>query len=94
MHLAAVIASNFSNFCYLIAKKHLDNYQINFSLLAPLIKETANNITKSDPIINQTGPAKRGDKKTINKHIEMIKNKNYKKIYKLLSQNILEEYEK
>ena len=94
IHLAAVIVSNFSNFCYIIAKKHLDNYEIDFSLLFPLIIKTANNITESDPIDNQTGPAKRGDNKIINEHLKMMKNKNYKKIYQLLSQNILEEYEK
>ena len=94
LHLSAVIASNFSNFCYLIAKKQLDSQNLNFDLLKPLILETAKKIINSDPKITQTGPAKRGDKKVIKQHLEILKDDNYKKIYKLLSQNILKEYGK
>ena len=42
----------------------------------------------------QTGPAKRGDKKTINEHLSMLKDENFKKIYKLLSNSISKEYGK
>ena len=94
LHLSAVIASNFSNFCYLIAKKHLDEQQLPFSLLIPLIIETAQKIEHQDPLLSQTGPAKRGDKQVISEHLKILKNENYKKIYKLLSKNILKEYEK
>tara|TARA_B100001250_G_C19625306_1_gene711259 strand:- start:41 stop:799 length:759 start_codon:yes stop_codon:yes gene_type:complete len=94
LHLSAVIASNFSNFCYLIAKKQLETQNLNFELLIPLILETAKKIIKTDPKITQTGPAKRGDKKVIKEHLEILKDDNYKKIYKLLSQNILNEYGK
>ena len=92
LHLSAVIASNFSNFCYLIAKKQLDSKNIDFELIKPLILETAKKIIHTDPKIAQTGPAKRGDKKIIEKHLEILKDDNYKKIYKLLSNNILNEY--
>ena len=94
LHLSAVIASNFSNFCYLIAKKQLDAQNIEFELIKPLILETAKKIIDTDPKIAQTGPAKRGDKKVIQKHLEILKDDNYKKIYKLLSKNILNEYDK
>ena len=65
-----------------------------FSLLKPLIIYTAEKTLYQEPKLNQTGPAKRGDKKTIKEHLEILDNKNYKKIYKLLSKNILKEYEK
>ncbi len=94
LHLSAVIASNFSNFCYLMAKKELDKYHINFDLLKPLILQTANQILNTPPLICQTGPAKRKDKKVIKEHLTMLKDENYKKIYKLLSQSIIKEYEK
>tara|TARA_B100001250_G_scaffold404679_1_gene421020 strand:- start:899 stop:1657 length:759 start_codon:yes stop_codon:yes gene_type:complete len=94
LHLSAVIASNFSNFCYLIAKKQLDSKNLKFDLLKPLILETAQKIINTDPTLTQTGPAKRGDKKVIKQHLEILKDDNYKKIYKLLSQNILKEYGK
>ena len=94
LHLSAVIASNFSNFCYLIAKKQLESKNIDFELIKPLILETAQKIIHTDPKIAQTGPAKRGDKKIIQKHLSILKDDNYKKIYKLLSNNILNEYGK
>ena len=94
LHLAAVIASNFSNYCYLIAKNILEKENIDFNLLQPLIQHTAKKNLSSSPFENQTGPAKRGDKKTIQAHLSLLKNENYKKIYKLLSQNIIKEYEK
>lgn len=94
IHLAAVIAANFSNFCYLIAKKYLDEQNLDFDLLKPLIIETAKKAVTQNPFLSQTGPAKRGDQKIINQHLEMLNDKNYKKIYKLLSENILMEYGK
>ena len=94
LHLSAVIASNFSNFCYLIAKKQLESKNIDFELIKPLILETAQKIIHTDPKIAQTGPAKRGDEKIIQKHLSILKDDNYKKIYKLLSNNILNEYGK
>ena len=93
LHLAAVIASNFSNYCYSIAKNILDNENINFDLLNPLIQHTAQKNLNKNPINNQTGPAKRGDKNTIQEHLSLLVDENHKKIYKLLSQNILKEYE-
>ncbi len=94
IHLSAVIASNFSNFCYLIAKKNLEYHNLDFSLLKPLILKTAQKIITKDPRLTQTGPAKRGDLKIIKEHLTILKDENYKKIYKLLSRNILKEYEK
>jgi len=94
LHLSAVITSNFSNYCYSISKDILDQKKIDFSLLKPLIIYTAEKTLYQEPKLNQTGPAKRGDKKTIKEHLEILDNKNYKNIYKLLSKNILKEYEK
>jgi len=94
LHLAAVIASNFSNFSYLIAKKHLSEHKIDFSLLKPLIIYGSQKILHNDPALTQTGPAKRGDQKIIKEHLTMLKDQNHRKIYKLLSDNILNEYAK
>jgi hypothetical protein len=42
----------------------------------------------------QTGAARRGDKKTIHKHISLLKNyPEQKKVYELFSQLIQEHYE-
>lgn len=92
IHLSAVIASNFSNHLYAIAKEILDKKKLNFNILKPLIIATASKIELNDPLTNQTGPAKRKDTKTINEHLKIIDNKNYKKIYKLISNNIIENH--
>ena len=94
LHLAAVIAANFSNFSYLIAKKHLHKHKIDFDLLKPLILHNTKKIIHNDPKSTQTGPAKRGDKNIIKEHLNMLEDQDYKKIYKLLSNTISKEYVK
>tara|TARA_Y100001968_G_scaffold314090_1_gene339038 strand:- start:670 stop:1428 length:759 start_codon:yes stop_codon:yes gene_type:complete len=94
LHLSAVIASNFSNYCYLIAQSILKEEKIDFNLLLPLIQHTANKTLKANPKKNQTGPAMRGDTNIIKEHLAILKNPNHKKIYKLLSDNIINEYAK
>ncbi len=46
LHLAAVFACNFSNYCFDMAKQVVDAEQVNFSLLYPLILETAKKLPK------------------------------------------------
>ena len=94
LHLAAVISCNFSNFCYLMAHNILKENNIDVNLLKPLISYTAEKNTKKEPYDNQTGPARRGDSETIKNHLAMLKNEKYKKIYKLLTESIIKEYEK
>lgn len=94
LHLAAVVACNFSNYCYLIAKNILEQKNIHFDLLKPLIQHTTQKALTSNPHINQTGPARRGDLNIIKTHLSLLKDEKYKEIYKLLSKNIIKEYEK
>lgn len=53
IHLAAVLACNFTNHCYRLAEKVLQEEQIDFNLFLPLIDETAK---KSIGTIAQTCP--------------------------------------
>ncbi len=90
IHLSAVFACNFTNFMYVIAKDILDEQNINFEILKPLITETAKKVINNNPINVQTGPAVRKDMKTIKKHLEMLANHpDYKEIYDLISRNII-----
>lgn len=92
LHLAAVFACNFSNYCYDMAKQVVDAQQVDFSLLYPLILETANKATQHDPKTVQTGPAMRGDQNILNMHQKMLMNKgreDLKEIYQLMSEQIL-----
>jgi predicted short-subunit dehydrogenase-like oxidoreductase (DUF2520 family) len=92
LHLAAVVAGNFSNAMYSAAYKYLHNeFGKNdyFSYLIPLIISTAKKLRSIDPFMAQTGPAARGDKKTQKQHLELLKkHPDLKKIYKSLSKLI------
>jgi predicted short-subunit dehydrogenase-like oxidoreductase (DUF2520 family) len=89
LHLAAVFACNFSNHMYTIAAGILDKHHLSFDLLKPLIAETANKIQSYLPAEMQTGPAIRGDLKTMRSHRRLLNNdKELKKIYKLISKHI------
>lgn len=91
LHLAAVFACNFSNYCYDMAKQVVDAKAVDFSLLYPLILETAKKATVHDPKTVQTGPAVRGDQNILNMHQQMLSDlerEDLKQIYALMSQGI------
>lgn len=95
LHLAAVYACNFANYCYDMAKQVVDAQQVDFSLLYPLILETAQKATAADPKAMQTGPAMRGDKNIIAMHAEMLEQsqrQDLKAVYALLSEQILKRH--
>lgn len=90
IHLAAVFACNFSNHMYAIADSLLTKNKLSFDLLKPLIAETANKIQQGKPSKMQTGPAVRGDKKTIDGHLKLLAgDKKLKDIFKLLNKSIV-----
>lgn len=74
LHLAAVISSNFTNHLYALTYEYCQKEQLSFTLLQPLIQETATRLGDSDPALLQTGPAARGDEETITKHLGLLKN--------------------
>ena len=88
LHLAAVFVNNFSNQLYRIAHEITENEGIEFDVLKPLILETAKKVQNLSPYLAQTGPAKRNDKKTIKKHLELLENEDHKAIYTLLTDSI------
>ncbi len=73
MHLAACIASNFSNLMYTIASDFCQTNNLEFADLHHLIQETSEKIKSMDPHLAQTGPAIRGDRTTLSKQVQMIK---------------------
>ena len=88
LHLAAVFSNNFSNHLYSIAHKITKTNNIDFDILKPLIQETANKILLLEPSKAQTGPARRNDRVTINDHLKLLKNDDYKKLYKTFTKLI------
>jgi len=90
LHLSAVFANNFSNYLLHCAYDLLEKHNLNFSLLLPLIKQTFEKISATDPIEHQTGPAARNDLKLMKKHLEYLKNDNSKeRIYNSISEEII-----
>jgi len=72
LHLAGVLASNFTNHLYCLAAKYCQEEQIDFSILQPLIEETAIRIRHHHPCDMQTGPAIRKDVVTLDKHLRVL----------------------
>ena len=93
LHLSAVFVNNFTNHLYHIAEEFLEDRELDFNLLKPLITETAEKVMDIDPVDAQTGPARRGDENTIKKHLDLLEgNTEYKKLYQLMSEQILKKY--
>lgn len=91
LHLAAVFACNFSNYLYNVAEEITATHRIDFSLLHPLILETAKKIQVQKPKVAQTGPAKRHDQKIITKQLHLLKNNPHLELYQLLTKLIQQE---
>ena len=95
LHVSAVFACNFVNYLYTVAGNLLQTKDIQFDVLKPLILETAKKVQEMDPEKAQTGPAVRFDKNVINTHLSELKeNANYQELYKLISKQIFEHYNK
>lgn len=96
LHIAAVFACNFVNHMYTAASDILERNQLPFSALLPLIKETTRKAV-SYPAITpyeaQTGPAVRGDRNIIGKHLSMLEGTE-KEIYETVSNAILKRHNK
>jgi len=94
LHLAAIFSNNFVNHMFTIAKEILENKNLDFNILKPLINETVDKIHKLDPENVQTGPAIRNDSEIIITHIKALKKQEHKKIYELMTKLIQDKYGK
>lgn len=93
IHLAAVFASNFSNHMLLIAKELMENQDLDFNLLEPLIVETINKSLTLGPEKTQTGPAIREDLRVIKEHLSELEGMpELADIYRIISEHIVKKY--
>lgn len=91
LHLAAVFANNFVNYLYGISGKILEKEGLDFSLVRPLIFETAHKVMLIPPENAQTGPAHRGDENILNMHKALLKDdRALSNLYTILSDAIRE----
>lgn len=94
MHISAVFACNFTNYFYLVAQQLIENEGIPFEILKPLIAETATKLNSLTPLEAQTGPARRNDQITIEKHLGEIEDEDLRQLYYEISKNITRQYNK
>ena len=89
LHLAAVFACNFVNHCYALSAEVLAAKGLPFSVMLPLVDETAQKVHELAPKDAQTGPAVRGDQNVMQMQANMLAGKPaVKQIYEALSNDI------
>lgn len=89
LHLAAVFASNFVNHCYDIAAHILQNHDIPFEYMYPLIEEVASKVRSMSPYDAQTGPAVRNDRNVIDKQLSLLRDEpDFMDVYDIMSKGI------
>ena len=94
LHISAVFACNFTNHLYSIASDILEKNNLSFDYIKPLILETANKVLQANPKDVQTGPARRNDENTIQKHLDMLSaDLDKQELYRLISQRIVKMYD-
>ena len=95
LHLAAVMTNNFGNAINALAQDILQQHNIPFEILHPLITMTAEKIKQGGLWQQQTGPARRRDQKTIDNQRRLIAdNEQLLKIYDLLTETIQDKTHK
>jgi predicted short-subunit dehydrogenase-like oxidoreductase (DUF2520 family) len=92
LHASAVFVNNFTNHMFHIGKEIAEHHNVDFELLKPLIKETIDKLQHKTPKEAQTGPAVRGDKSTMKKHLKLIPNEKHREIYRLITESIFDTY--
>ncbi len=93
LHIAAIFANNFTNHLYHISNTLLKREEMNLGILLPLIQETTNKLKANNPFDVQTGPAKRGDMKTIEEHLDLLNEfPEFREIYLVLTESLIASY--
>ena len=90
-HLSAVWVNNFTNHLLYQAKQLTEANNLNWDLFYPLLEETIAKMKSLGPYASQTGPAKRNDGETIDRHLGML-SETQQEIYKILTQSIKDTY--
>ena len=93
-HLTAVLANNFTNALYQKALDLLHENQLSGELILPIIAQTTSRLSALPDSTLQTGPARRGDYNTLNKHMELLNDDpQWKGLYQTMSDIILQQNE-
>lgn len=88
MHLAAVFASNMVNHCFRIAERIVQENELDFSLLYPLMRETTAKAQIISPRDAQTGPMVRNDVRVMNEQKSLLTDNLARRIYEAMAESI------
>ncbi|TCJ19185.1 DUF2520 domain-containing protein [Flaviaesturariibacter flavus] len=92
LHLAAVFCNNFVNHIYALMEDWCRREGLDFRLLLPLIRETAERVQLQSPRESQTGPALRGDENTIARHRALLAGEpGLLRLYELMTDSIRQQ---
>ena len=97
LHIGGVWVNNYVNLMYTAAEDLFSEAGLDFSLLYPLIAQTADKVVQGQPPRRvQTGPASRGDLATIQRHETYLSAHTpcYLELYRILSEFLQEAFEK
>lgn len=90
LHLAGVLANNFTNHCIALAHDVLEQKGIDPHCLQAILKETLSKALRMDPHEAQTGPARRNDTNVMDLHLQMLNgNPELQDVYRAMSRSIL-----
>jgi predicted short-subunit dehydrogenase-like oxidoreductase (DUF2520 family) len=93
LHIAAVFACNFTNHMLDTGSDLSGRSGYDLSILKPLITETIEKAFEKGTADSQTGPAIRGDKNIIEKHLDLLSfSPRLRKLYHAVSESIAEKY--
>lgn len=89
LHVAAVFINNFTNHLATISYGLLASQSLAPSLLQPLLEETVAKIATGNPAAMQTGPAIRGDRPTVERHLALLNgHPDWQRVYEAMTASI------
>jgi len=90
LHVAAVFTGNFTNRMLAAADEILNKIPLNMDILKPLLLKSIDNAINFGADETLTGPAKRKDQTTIDRHLTLLKqHPHLEEVYRLLTDQIL-----
>lgn len=93
LHLTAVIANNFTNHLVALCEEICTEQQLPYDILLPILRQTFERVMTVPAKNVQTGPAKRGDRPTIEKHLNMLStHPEWHEVYRSLTASIENMY--
>jgi predicted short-subunit dehydrogenase-like oxidoreductase (DUF2520 family) len=93
MHLCAVLGNNFINHLLAISQRLCSSHGLSFDQLRPLLEQTFGRALSGNPVALQSGPARRGDAPTLQRHHGMLASEpHWQQVYDALSASIENMY--